>query len=226
MTDYKKTVALAALNHISKGMVAGLGAGATIGHLARALVEDQELVKTLTIVSSSQDTVRLLGELGIPVADPGTLGSIDVYFDSCDQLDHQLNALKSGGGIHVTEKILASMADEFILLADAGKLVPELDATFPLVIEVIPAAMGSVIHSLRKRFNDVVIETRKNGEILKFSERNNLLIDVYFPVLPPLDTLNLLKMWPGVVDHSLFYRMASKGLIAGPDGVVTMVAGG
>lgn len=224
MTDYKKIVALAALDYIQSGMLVGLGAGTTIGHLASALAEDRELVKTLTIVSSSQDTVRLLGDLGIVVADPGVLDSIDVYFDSCDQLDYQLNALKSGGGIHTSEKILASMARNFILLADAGKLIRELNTTFPLVIEVIPVAIGSIIHSLKERFKDVLIEIRKNGEVPKFSERNNLLVDVFFQVLPQLEELNLIKMLPGVVEHSLFYRMSSKAIIAGPDGVVTMEA--
>ena len=120
MSDYKKQAALAAVKLIEKGMSVGLGAGATIAHLARALAADRELAASLTLLSSSRETIDLLQELQLTVADPGGWEKIDLYFDGCDQLDRQLNAFKSGAGIHTAEKILATMATEFVLLADAG----------------------------------------------------------------------------------------------------------
>ena len=67
--------------------------------------------------------------------------SIDIYFDGCDQLDSELNALKIGGGIHTQEKLLASMANEFILIGDESKLVQNFDNRFPVVIELLPQAV-------------------------------------------------------------------------------------
>jgi len=37
------------------------------------------------------------------------------------QIDEHLNVLKSGAGIHTSEKLLAAMATEFIILADTGE---------------------------------------------------------------------------------------------------------
>ncbi|HEV2831425.1 MAG TPA: ribose-5-phosphate isomerase A [Hanamia sp.] len=45
------------------------------------------------------------------------------YFDGCDQLDSELNALKSEGGNSYAGKLLTSMANEFILIGDESKLV-------------------------------------------------------------------------------------------------------
>jgi len=58
---------------------------------------------------------------------------------------------------------------------------------------------------------------QKDGAVI--SDNGNMLIDVYFNKLIALDKLNIhIKMIPGVVEHSLFYRMASKAIIAGEDG--------
>jgi len=64
--------------------------------------------------------------------------NLDLYFDGCDQVDEDFNALKSGGVIYLNEKICASMANEFILLVDHNKYVSKFDTTVPLCIEVIP----------------------------------------------------------------------------------------
>ncbi|HEY9196477.1 MAG TPA: ribose-5-phosphate isomerase A, partial [Mucilaginibacter sp.] len=140
----------------------------------------------------------------------------------CDQFDADLNALKSGGGIHTTEKILASMAADFILAGDAGKFADSLDTTYPLVIEVLPAALQVVLKTLVAAFPGATlkqrISTQKDGAVI--SDNGNMLVNVYFdkPIEP--EQLNLkVKMIPGVVEHSLFYRMASKAIVAGENGI-------
>src|SRR4051794_539211 len=148
MSDYKKVAALAALKMIEKDMIVGLGAGSTIAHLAKALAAEHELVASLKLVSSSLETIELLEELRLEVADAGRFDKISIYFDSCDQLDRELNALKSGGGIHTSEKILATMAEQFVLVADACKLVTVLDSVFPLTMEILPNAVRKVIYSV------------------------------------------------------------------------------
>ena len=161
-------------------------------------------------------------EHGLNVQSIALTKSPAIYFDGCDQFDTELNALKSGGGIHTSEKILASMAKEFILLGDAAKFVDKLDTTYPMVIEVIPAALSLVSERLSGHFPDAGISIRmsdkKDGAAI--SDNGNLLLDVYFTQLPALDELNVLvKMIPGVVEHSLFYRMATKAIVAGAEGI-------
>ncbi|GAA4316943.1 ribose 5-phosphate isomerase A [Mucilaginibacter gynuensis] len=222
MTDHKLEAAKAALKLIKPNQTIGLGAGTTIAHLVNLLAADSELSGTLSFTSSSFKTTVLLAGHGLNVKSPGLVNSLDIYFDGCDQFDIQLNALKCGGGIHTTEKILASMAREFIIIGDNSKFVPELDTTYPLVIEVIPAALQVVIKRFTNDFADININlrtgTQKDGAVM--SDNGNMLLDVHFKQLPALSQLNThIKMLPGVVEHSLFYQMASKAIIAGEEGI-------
>lgn len=222
MTDYKQEAAKAALGHIKPGQTIGLGAGATIAYLVDMLAADSVLAGSLTFASSSFKTAGLLAGRGLNLKSPAYLNHLDIYFDGCDQFDAHLNALKSGGGIHATEKILASMADEFILLGDTSKFSEKLSTKYPLVIEVLPAALQIVIKTLKDDFSPASLNLRmssqKDGALI--SDNGNLLVDIYFNELPALSELNTrVKMIPGIIEHSLFYRMASKALIAGPDGV-------
>jgi len=222
MADYKTEAAKAAIKLIQPGQTIGLGAGTTIANLVALIAADSTLPASLTLVSSSFKTTTLMREHGLNVQSIALTKSPAIYFDGCDQFDTELNALKSGGGIHTSEKILASMAKEFILLGDAAKFVDKLDTTYPMVIEVIPAALSLVSERLSGHFPDAGISIRmsdkKDGAAI--SDNGNLLLDVYFTQLPALDELNVLvKMIPGVVEHSLFYRMATKAIVAGAEGI-------
>jgi ribose 5-phosphate isomerase A len=222
MNDLKLEAAKAAVKFIKPHQTIGLGAGSTIAHLVTLAAADDELAASVTFTSSSFNTTAMLAKNGLRVMAPALLNRLDIYFDGCDQFDKQLNALKSGGGIHTTEKILASMADEFILIGDAGKYTDKLDTTYPLVIEVLPAALQIVLKRLAADFPGAKINQRissqKDGAVV--SDNGNMLVDIFFAELLPLDELNIkVKMTPGIVEHSLFYRMATKAIIAGKDGI-------
>jgi ribose 5-phosphate isomerase A len=222
MNDLKLEAAKAALKFIKPYQTIGLGAGSTIAHLVALVALDDELSASVTFTSSSFKTTALLANNGLRVTTPGLLSNLDTYFDGCDQFDAQLNALKSGGGIHTTEKILASMADEFILIGDAGKFSEKLTTTYPLVIEVLPAALQIVLKRLTADFPGAKpsqrMSSQKDGALI--SDNGNMLIDVFFASLLRLDELNILiKMIPGVVEHSLFYGMATKAIIADEGGI-------
>ena len=108
--DLKKEAARAALEYIRPHTSVGLGAGGTIAHLLHFLLEPVQREKNLTLYTSSYTTALLMQDHGIPIADTAMATSIDLYFDGCDQVNHQLEALKSGGGVHSREKLMASMA--------------------------------------------------------------------------------------------------------------------
>ena len=222
MTDYKLEAAKAAIEFIKPGQTIGLGAGATISHLVNLISREPPVAGTVTFTSSSFKTTNLLLDNGLKVLSSALLQHLDIYFDGCDQFDTELNALKSGGGIHTTEKILASMADEFILIGDESKFVEKLDTAYPMVIEILPQALKIVLHRLASDYADAKVilrmSTQKDGAVI--SENGNLLADVHFVKLMELQKLNAyLKLLPGIVDHSLFYRMATKSIVAGKSGI-------
>ncbi|MFA6084989.1 ribose 5-phosphate isomerase A [Mucilaginibacter sp.] len=225
MTDYKIEAAKAALSLIKTGQTIGLGAGSTVAHLINLISQKTDLADSLIFTSSSFKTTSNLLEHGLRVQSPAQLKHLDVYFDGCDQFDKELNALKSGGGIHTTEKILASMANEFILMGDEGKFAEQLDTTYPLVIEVLPQAIQVVLLRLATDHPQAKVNlrmsTQKDGAVI--SENGNLLADIHFDKTIAPDILNIqIKMIPGIVDHSLFYRMATKAVIAGDKGIRTI----
>ena len=227
MSDYKLDAAKAALALIKEGQTIGVGAGSTIAKLITLIAEECSFAASLTLVSSSFTTSNLILEKGLNLRYTNTIKKLDIYFDGCDQFDKDLNALKSGGGIHTTEKILASMALEFILIGDAGKFADQLGTTYPLVIEVLPNALPLVLNHLNTTFPDARLNLRmssqKDGAVI--SDHGNLLVDIHFPELMPLDELNArIGLIPGVVEHSLFYRIAAKAIIAGAEGIKTITS--
>lgn len=211
--NFKKIAAGAAAGLIANNTIIGLGDGAAIGYMVEALAANKN--NSLTLFTSSFSTKKLLEDAGFTVNDIATVNALDIYFDGCDQFDKNLNALKSGSGIHTTEKLLASMAGQFILVGDASKYVDALQTKYPVVIEVIPDAIEYVqvqVHTIFPFCNTQVREGR--------TRYSNLLIDIWFDEFPELSILNpALKNITGVLESSLFYNMAHKAVIAGENGL-------
>src|SRR5687768_6054189 len=190
--DLKKAAAERAAEFIRHGQKIGLGAGSAIGHLAVILSGKMREGLAVEVYTSSFITRQLLQENNISVHDTASVASIDLYFDGCDQFDRQLNALKSGGGIHTSEKILAVMADEFILVGDESKYVDRFDTSIPLVIEFLPSTFSLVPAMIKKQFPIVKmalrISNKKDGAVI--TENGNYLLDTWFSERPELSNVN------------------------------------
>ena len=193
-------------------------------YMITALKEQPDLVRSLRTVTSSFATRQKLLQENFIVQDSGWLSRVHWYFDGCDQFDRRLNALKSGGGVHTAEKVLAAMADQFVLVGDYSKRVERFDAKYPLVIEVIPEALAYVSDRIKKFFNpsrsELRLSDKKDGAVI--TERGNFLIDVWFATFPEPAMLNerVINI-PGILEHSLFYNMSHRAITAGPEGVQT-----
>lgn len=215
--NLKQEAAKRAVTFIHNYSTVGLGAGATIAYMVEYLKEEKLSIQVFT---SSAATKELLVQHGFTVNDISTISSLDLYFDGCDQFNKDLNALKSGAGIHTIEKLLASMAKEFIIVGDESKYAEQLTNTFPLVLEVLPQAVCFVIAELTQLYSPITTAIRydvNNKPVI--TENGNLLIDVWFEVLPDLAVINSsIKEITGVVETSLFYNMANKAIIAGAEG--------
>lgn len=220
--DLKKTAAIKAITFIKDKNNVGLGAGSTIAHMVELLREEVQKGLSVSIFTSSFSTHQLLLQKDFIVQPVANVAALDIYFDGCDQLDRNLNALKSGGGIHTREKLLASMANQFLLVGNDAKYAEQFDSKFPLVVEVLPEALLFVQHKIEKLFKGVRIEMRmsnkKDGAVI--TEYGNYLLDCWFTNWPDLAVLNSsVKGITGVIETSLFYQLAHKAILAGENGI-------
>ena len=220
--DLKKEAAQRAITFINHKATVGLGVGSTIAYLVDLLAEEIKKGLEVTVCTSSFTTHQLLLTKGFAVQPIASIREIDIYLDGCDQLDNQLNALKSGGGIHTHEKLLASMAGQFLLVGDEAKYSEHFDTRFPLVIEFLPEALSFVPATIQKLFpgvkNVMRMNDKKEGPVITIN--GNYLLDVWFTTWPELILINpVMKGITGVVETSLFYNLAHKAILAGKDGI-------
>lgn len=213
------TIAGIALDMVQHGMALGLGGGSTIATLIPLLAEKIKQGFSIQLYTSSEDTHSLMANEGMTIHDQGQAKKLDLYFDGCDQLDRSLNALKSGGGIHTREKILAAMADQFILLADERKWVEKFDRKFPLAVELLPESSQYISFRVEKHYPGSATSFRMKDDKPLRTVHGNFLLNIWFESWPSLQGVNeWLKSLPGVIETSLFYSMATAAIIGGQNG--------
>lgn len=211
----KKRCAEEALKYIKNNSVVGLGGGSTIGFLAEFIKERGLNVK---IVTPSFQTEKLCLEKGLQVVPVWSVNHIDIAFDGCDEVDFNLNALKSNGAIHTKEKIIGEMADEYVLLVDESKVSEKLSFKYPVVLELFKESIGLAEKRVKKLGGEAVLR-KGNKDGLTVSDNGLVIMDVFFKDVEDIKGLHdaLMKI-TGVVDISLFYNIVSKVLIVCENG--------
>lgn len=132
---------------LAPGQVLGVGTGSTVNCFIDALAPHKD--HFLGTVSSSNATTERLLKHGFKVLNPNDVVSLPAYVDGADEIDPAGHMIKGGGGALTREKIIASMAKQFICICDSSKQVPVL-GNFALPVEIIPLAQGVVTRELEK----------------------------------------------------------------------------
>jgi len=208
----KKAVAVAALDYIEEDTIIGIGTGSTANYFIDALAAKKHLIKGT--VASSEASAQRLKSHGIEVFDLNSVHEISVYIDGADEIDAGLNLIKGGGGALTREKIVASVADKFVCIADDSKLVAVL-GKFPLPVEVIPMARSAVARALVKLGGDPV---HRVGFV---TDNGNIILDTYhLKITQPLLLEQQLNNIVGVVCNGIFAQQAAHiALLGSDDGV-------
>lgn len=143
--ELKQAVARAALDYVAEGDIIGVGTGSTANFFIDELGKVRGRIKGA--VASSEATAARMTSHGISVFDLNQVERLSVYIDGADEINHRGAMIKGGGGALTREKIVSSVADRFICIADGSKLV-EVLGKFPLPVEVIPMATAAVSRRL------------------------------------------------------------------------------
>ncbi len=218
--DAKALVAKRAAELVSDGMVVGLGTGSTATLFIRELAARK---LDLRCVASSEASYDLAASLGMQMQTLRELPELDVYIDGADEVcvsaSGELDLIKGGGGALLREKIVASAAKSFIVVADSTKLVKVL-GTFPLPVEVIPMAVPLVAPKLTALGLNPELRKAKSGNGPYVTDEGNYILDCECGSISEPESLAAeLKSIVGVVEHGLFLGMATLALIGGEDGV-------
>jgi len=198
--ELKQAVAHAAIRYVVDGEIVGVGTGSTANFFIDALGEIRHRIKGA--VASSEATAARLAARGVPVFDLNEIDQIPVYIDGADEIDHSGAMIKGGGGALTREKIVASVAEKFICIADQSKLVDVL-GKYPLPVEVIPMATSSVTRSLRALGADPVLRMRDGAPYV--TDNQGYILDLNsLQIRDPKALEQQINQLPGVVSVGLF----------------------
>jgi ribose 5-phosphate isomerase A len=218
----KRAAAERAAGYIDDGMVLGLGTGSTVRHLLDVIAERRAAGEWGRIVGvpTSEDTAARATRLGIPLATLAERPRLDLTIDGADEVDPSLRLIKGLGGALLREKVVASVSDRLVIVADESKVVERLGTRAPLPLEVDPFAMAVLGPFLRSLGAEPSLRLAAGGAPL-VTDGGHLILDCRFPdgIADPEALESALLARPGVLETGLFLGMATAAVIAAPEGV-------
>lgn len=209
LNEYKKKAAWAALNYIHPGTVIGIGTGSTVFYFIEALSTIKNIISGA--VSSSNASTVLLIKNGIKVLNLKKFDQLEVYVDSADEINNNMQMIKGGGAALTKEKIIAAMSKKFICIIDKSKKVNFL-GSFPLPIEIIPIALSYISKEIIKIGGKPKL--RKNV----VTDNGNIIIDIYnLNIKNPISMEKKINSLPGVVTVGLFAERGADIVLVGDE---------
>jgi len=202
--------------HLQADMILGIGTGSTADLFIDALGALRSKFKGA--VASSERSAARLKNVDITVFDLNEVSFIRFYIDGADEINVNLDMIKGGGGALTHEKIVASVAQQFICIVDQSKCV-EILGQFPLPIEVIELSVQAVMRWAIAQGGQPSI--RANFK----TDNGHPIIDIKgLKISHPKDFESALDHVAGVVTNGLFaLRGADVALVASLEGVKTLL---
>ncbi len=217
--EAKLLAAQRAVALIAGGMKVGLGTGTTATLFIRELGKAVQGGLRVQAIATSEASAALAQQLGIPLTNFNDTPVLDVNVDGADEIAPGLALIKGGGGAQLREKIVASAARQFIVVADETKVVGQL-GRFPLPVEVVRLALPLVTRRLAALGLNPGLRPARNAAGPWITDEGNLIVDCHCGVIAdPAATAAAIRDIVGVVEHGLFLGMATLALVAGEHGV-------
>ncbi|MEL7035169.1 MAG: ribose-5-phosphate isomerase RpiA [Cyanobacteria bacterium J06592_8] len=207
----KQQVGKAAADRVQSGSIVGLGTGSTTAYTVQYLGERLQSgeIKDIKGVPTSFQASVLAKQYGIPLTTLDEIDHMDIAIDGADEVDPNKNLIKGGGAAHTREKLVDTLADQFIVVVDSSKLVDKLGSTFLLPVEVMPLAITPVMQKIEKLGGKPTLRmgVKKAGPVI--TDQGNMVIDVKFDSIDnPAELEKTLNNIPGVLENGLFVGVA------------------
>jgi ribose 5-phosphate isomerase A len=217
--EAKRMAARRALEFVEDGMLLGLGSGTTSAMFIQELGARVKQGLRVRGIATSVASQQLAESLSIPITSFEESPLLDLAVDGADEVGPGLSLIKGGGGALLREKIVASAARKFIVIADSTKVVHQL-GRFPLPVEVIKMALPIVSRKLDVLGLNPKLRHHPDGSKYITDEGNYILDCSCGEISNHVKTAADIRGIAGVVEHGLFLGMASIALIASDKGVV------
>jgi ribose 5-phosphate isomerase A len=203
--DEKRVAAEAAARLVENGMTVGLGTGSTVAFLLPALADRLLNIRCVATSPATEAQARALGLDVLPFdASAESLDHLDISIDGADQVAPDGWLIKGGGGAHTREKVVATAADQFVVIVSSEKMVEHLAAPVPLEIlgygarATLLEVPGAVLRPSTPRSPD-----------------GGLIADWYGEIDDPAKLATWFDSVAGVVGHGLFQPELVSEVIVG-----------
>ena len=201
--DAIEALSAQALKMVKNNFVIGLGSGRAATAIVKLL--SRHIKKSKFSVKAIPTSLQIKMEAekgGIPIIEADQINHIDLVFDGADQIDAKGNMIKGGGGALLREKILTSIANKVVIIADESKFVQKLDQSVP--VEVHPFARNTVDIQLRKYGGKPHIRLLERGYPF-VTENGNIILDCDFgQIKNPKELATKIIEIPGVIEVGIF----------------------
>jgi ribose 5-phosphate isomerase A len=205
----KRLAAEAAAELVDNGMTVGLGTGTTVGFLLPSLARRRLSIRC---ISTSLQTESAAVALGLSVEPFQGVHRLDIAIDGADEIAPDWWLVKGGGGAHTREKVVATAATRFVVIASSDKLVDAIRPPIPL--ELLAYGLDATLRAVGD------VELRRAPQ----SPDGGVIADYVGPVGDPRDLAARLAATPGVVEHGLFPPELVSDVLVGRGGNVERLA--
>lgn len=213
-------------NFPSKPTAIGIGSGSTVIYVAERIGQLPNK-RDFTCVPTGFQSKQLIIDNGLNLGSIEQFPELDIAFDGADEVDPKLSLIKGGGACLFQEKLIASAAKKFVVVADYRKKSDKLGISWRqgVPIEIVP---NSYVHVTRKllELGAKVVNLRQGGLAKAgpvITDNNNFLIDADFGEIEDPTKLHLqIIQIVGVVETGLFVGIAGKSYFGEETGKVSV----
>lgn len=198
--------------------------------LDRLVFRCREKNLSIKCIPTSLQAKQLIYDYRLPITELDCEPSIDVAIDGADEVDEKFVAIKGGGACLAQEKVIASAAKKFFVVADYRKNSKSLGENWSrgIPIEVLPMACNHVRHHICRMFEadladiNVRIGKEKVGPVV--TDNGNFIIDWKFKFDSSSANWKTIsdkvKLIPGVVETGIFEGIIKAAYFGQADGTV------
>lgn len=204
--------------------VIGIGSGSTVIYAVERILERDD-TDGIIFISTGFQSKELINGGGLQLGEVDGHPVIDVAFDGADEVDANLQCIKGGGACLFQEKLVASCAKKFVIVADYRKNSAQLGEKWNqgIPIEIVPLAHAKVIRDLVE-LGAIEPALRMGGKAKAgpvLTDNGNFIIDAPFKIgQDPHKLLQEIKALCGVVECGIFAGMAEVAYFGNEDGSV------